>query len=305
MERPEVEIARLIRQIHDKTGKFVTIGAVESATGGRIADRITDVAGSSDYFQGALVSYSNEIKTAVAGVNPGTLNARGAVSHETGCEMAKGGRRLLKTDLCVSSTGIAGPGGATKNKPVGLFYIGLSTRKDVKAWKYIFSGNREQVKQKATDAALHVLADSMIGIYCSVYRVRLAEIHVVTCFLEQVGDILILRRSGKVGTYKRAWAGISGYIETDDVKQAVKEINEETGLRKNDIQLSRQGEPLDVYDLVLQRKWVVHPFLFHIKDPEKIKIDWEHTESRWIRPGTLNKFKTVPGLDRALQRVWP
>ncbi len=304
MERMEAEIAGLIREIQSKTGKFITIGSVESATGGKIVDKITDVAGCSDYFKGALVSYSNEIKTGTAGVRPETLRAHGAVSSETACEMAEGGRKLLKIDICISTTGIAGPGGATDTKPVGLFYIGLSTQQGIKVWKYIFSGSREEIKQKATYAALGILRDSIIEFLCGVDGIELDEKHVVTCFLEHAGSILILRRSGKVGTYRKAWAGISGYIETEAVDQAYIEISEEIGLLKNDVKLTREGEPVEVIDLNLHRKWVVYPFLFHVKDPGKIKIDWEHTKSRWIKPILLKRYNTVPGLDRALARVW-
>ncbi len=72
---------------------------------------------------------------------------------------------------------------------------------------------------------------------------------------------------------------------------------------KKDIKLMRQGEPVDIVDLTLHRKWVVHPFLFRIKDPVKIKIDWEHTETRWINPDSLGRYKTVPGLKRAFDTI--
>jgi hypothetical protein len=112
-----------------------------------------------------------------------------------------------------------------------------------------------------------------------------------------------LRRSHKVGTYKRSWAGVSGYIETDDLAQAFTEISEETALYKNDLKLIKQGKLLEVADLTLNRKWIVHPFLFHVKSPEKIKTNWEHTEMKWIKSEDLDKYKTVPGLKEALNRV--
>ncbi|HUX48447.1 MAG TPA: CinA family protein, partial [Dehalococcoidia bacterium] len=113
MAELEAEIARLIREYQAKTGKSLTIGAVESATGGRIADRITNVAGSSDYFKGSVVAYSNEVKIALLGVKKATIENYGAVSEQTALEMARGGRKLLDVDICVSDTGIAGPSGDT------------------------------------------------------------------------------------------------------------------------------------------------------------------------------------------------
>ncbi|OGN90808.1 MAG: NUDIX pyrophosphatase [Chloroflexi bacterium RBG_13_48_17] len=129
------------------------------------------------------------------------------------------------------------------------------------------------------------------------------EKHVVTCFLEHGGKILILRRSGRVSTYRRSWAGVSGYIETNADDQAFNEISEETELYKKDLKLVKKGKPLEVIDKDLNRKWIVHPFLFHVRAPEKIKTDWEHTEVKWIKPGELKKYETVPGLAKAMARV--
>src|SRR4030042_1474919 len=126
MSQREEEIARLLQQYQAKTGKLLTIGSVESATGGRIGDKITNVPGSSDYYKGSIIAYSNEVKASIVGVKEGTLKNYGAVSPETAIEMARGGRELLKVDICISDTGIAGPSGATQGKPVGLFYLGLA-----------------------------------------------------------------------------------------------------------------------------------------------------------------------------------
>jgi PncC family amidohydrolase len=300
MKKPEIEIARLSRALHEKTGRFFTLGVVESATGGSIADRITNVAGSSDYFIGAVVSYSNNVKSDMAGVREETLLLHGAVSAEVAGEMATGGKKALKVDICVSTTGIAGPGGATSDKPVGLFYIGLSTASGVTASRYVFSGNREQIKRKAADIALALVEEYLQKCLDEKASVPLEEKHVVTCFLEQRKLILLLRRSGRVGTYQRLWAGVSGYIEADALDQAFTEIREETGLFKNNIRLVSQGKTVEVVDQSINRKWIVHPFLFHVLDPDKIMLDWEHTESKWIKPTDLSKYSTVPGLSRAL-----
>ncbi len=131
----------------------------------------------------------------------------------------------------------------------------------------------------------------------------LEEKHVVTCFLESKTEILILRRSEKVGTYQGRWAGVSGYVEKSPDEQALTEIEEETGLDKNDIELIRKGMPLEVVDEKLRRKWIVHPYLFHIKDRDKIRIDWEHKETKWIDGKDIDKYDTVPMLSQTLERV--
>jgi nicotinamide-nucleotide amidase len=136
---------------------LLTIGTIESATGGRIADRITNVPGSSDYFRGSVVAYSNEAKTALVGVKKATLEDHGAVSERTALEMARGGRRLLDVDVCVSDTGIAGPAGSTPSKPVGLFYLGLAAEDTSFSETHMFPGDRDGNKRDAAEAALDML----------------------------------------------------------------------------------------------------------------------------------------------------
>jgi PncC family amidohydrolase len=162
MAELEAEIARLIREYQAKTGRLLTIGTVESATGGGIADRITNVAGSSDYFKGSVVTYSNEVKTALVGVKRKTIENRGAVSEQTALEMAQGGKKLLDVDICVSDTGIAGPSGATPEKPVGLFYLGLAAKDANLSQKHVFLGNREGNKRDAAEAALNMLRQYLL-----------------------------------------------------------------------------------------------------------------------------------------------
>jgi len=133
---------------------------------------------------------------------------------------------------------------------------------------------------------------------------NLQEKHVVTCFLESDGEILLLRRSRQVGTYQGRWAGVSGYLEITPDEQALTEIAEETGLGEEDITPIRKGEPLTVEDEELGTRWVVHPFLFHISDRSKIRIDWEHKELKWIAPGDISSYDTVPMLKETLDRVY-
>ena len=154
----EQEIGALLRQ------KGMTLGVVESATGGLVSHRITDVPGSSDYYNGSITAYSNGIKTRVVGVKPETIDRYGAVSAQTAGEMAEGGRKLLAVDVCLADTGVAGPGGATQGKSVGLFYLGLSTKDKTCSRQHNFSGNREQNKQEAAEAALRWLKDYLSGL---------------------------------------------------------------------------------------------------------------------------------------------
>lgn len=124
--------------------------------------------------------------------------------------------------------------------------------------------------------------------------------NVVTAFLEHDGKILLVRRSQAVRTHQGLWAGISGYLEHPPLEQALVEIEEETGLNKDDVELRRQGQPVDVRDPEHAIRWVVHPFLFHVKRPDTIRLDWENIEMRWILPAELGDYDTVPGLKDAL-----
>lgn len=124
----------------------LTIATAESCTGGLLASTLTDIAGSSEYVLGGVIAYSNSVKQNLLGVRPGALEHHGAVSPETAAEMAQGVRRLLVSDLAVAVTGIAGPGGGSLDKPVGLVYLHLSapgaewSRRNV--WPYDRTGNK-------------------------------------------------------------------------------------------------------------------------------------------------------------------
>jgi nicotinamide-nucleotide amidase len=148
MDNTAVEIINIMRE------KKLTLGTVESATGGLIAHMITNIPGSSDVFRGSIISYSNEIKIKIVGVKEATLQESGAVSGQVARAMAKRGRKVLGVDICVADTGIAGPGGATPGKPVGLFYLGLSHKDGTFTQKHIFKGTREENKQQASQTAL-------------------------------------------------------------------------------------------------------------------------------------------------------
>ncbi len=139
-----------------------TVGAAESCTGGLVLHRLTNIAGSSDYVLGGVVAYSNQVKQALLKVKQGTLIAHGAVSEQTAGEMALGLKALLKVDVAVSITGIAGPGGGTPEKPVGLTYIGVAAPGDVlEVQRHIWSGDREAVKAASAETALQLILDTL------------------------------------------------------------------------------------------------------------------------------------------------
>jgi len=142
----------------------LTLGVVESATGGLVSHLVTNIPGSSDYYKGSVTAYSNETKVKVIGVSGKTLEKHGAVSAPVAEEMACGGRRLLDVDICLADTGIAGPGGDTPEKPVGLFYIGLSHRGGTSSRKHNFNSSREQNKRLAAEAALRWLEDYLVSL---------------------------------------------------------------------------------------------------------------------------------------------
>ncbi|MFC1924130.1 CinA family protein [Chloroflexota bacterium] len=147
----EAEIGIMLKQLG------LTVAVAESATGGLISSLITDIPGSSDYFKGSVVSYDNTIKAEVLGVNKETLENYGAVSYQTAEEMALGVRKMMGTNIGLSDTGITGPAGATPAKPVGLFFIGLSSESETRVERYLFQGDRAENKKAAATAALSLL----------------------------------------------------------------------------------------------------------------------------------------------------
>ena len=152
MEEPlEVQIAELLNS------KGWKLSVAESCTGGYLGHIITNVAGSSEYFIGGVTAYSYEAKEKILGVRHETLETFGAVSAETVIEMAHGVRELLNTEVSLSISGIAGPGGGMPNKPVGLVWIGLSSPEGDFAFENQWNGNREENKIYSAEAALQIL----------------------------------------------------------------------------------------------------------------------------------------------------
>lgn len=141
--------------------KSLKLSVAESCTGGLIASRITDIAGSSEYFDAGVVSYSNAAKTRFLGVPAGLLMRHGAVSRETAESMAKGVRRATGSHVGLSVTGIAGPGGGSDLKPVGTVFIGISWEDGALVKAFLFKGDRKEIRRQASDAALQMVIDHL------------------------------------------------------------------------------------------------------------------------------------------------
>ena len=134
---------------------------------------------------------------------------------------------------------------------------------------------------------------------------------VVTCFVMRTNmgrdEVLLAQRSQRVRTYRGAWGGVSGYIELGVTaqEQAYTELSEEAGLARDDVELLRVGEPLAFRDDTLAQNWVVHPFLFRLLRPERLRSDWEADQFQWYAPTGLATLPTVPRLAEALAHVYP
>jgi nicotinamide-nucleotide amidase len=141
----------------------LTLSTAESCTGGMIAQLITDVPGSSAYFRGGAVAYSNELKKSLLGVTDATLRRNGAVSPETVTQMAAGARTRFETDYALAISGIAGPGGGSEQKPIGLVYIGIASPKKTDIFERRFNGTRTMIRVRAAMCALDLLRRNLQG----------------------------------------------------------------------------------------------------------------------------------------------
>ncbi len=147
----EVVVGRLLTQ------RGLTLAVAESCTGGLIGHRITDVPGSSTYYQGSITAYSYDVKELLLHVRHDTLYHYGAVSEQTAWEMAQGVRRAFRADVGLAVTGIAGPGGSAPGKPVGLVYIALAAPGGEWVKRHVWSGDRWENKTRSAEAALDLL----------------------------------------------------------------------------------------------------------------------------------------------------
>lgn len=184
-DKAESKAQKLVKQIEKKVGKFVygydsdslqsvtgqllsdndkLLAVAESCTGGKLGEIITSVPGSSGYFAGGIIAYSNEVKISELGVKKTTLNKYGAVSAETAIEMALGARKRFSADFALSITGVAGPGGGSDDKPVGLTFIGIATAQKSYAKEFNFGRDRETNRARASYAALELLRKDILDL---------------------------------------------------------------------------------------------------------------------------------------------
>jgi PncC family amidohydrolase len=155
-------------QIENSVGELLrsqtlTLSTAESCTGGLLGHRLTNVPGSSDYFSGGVIAYSYAAKERILNVSHDTLYDHGAVSEPTALEMARGARRLFHSDVALSITGIAGPGGGMPDKPVGLTYVALSARDMEICRQFVWDDDREGNKSHSAQAALEMLLEYLQG----------------------------------------------------------------------------------------------------------------------------------------------
>jgi PncC family amidohydrolase len=149
----EIQIGNVLKK------RKLSLAVAESCTGGLIGHHLTNVPGSSDYFLGGIVAYSYEAKARLLGVSWETLNRSGAVNRETVLQMARGARQALGADIGLSVSGIAGPGGGSSEKPVGLTWIGLCAPDFESAWQYTWDGDRLQNKEQSAEQGLRLLME--------------------------------------------------------------------------------------------------------------------------------------------------
>lgn len=157
-ETIQLVLGRLLRE------KEMTIGTVESCTGGSLAQTLVSVAGASDYFKGSFLTYTNELKNRLVDVSKHDLDTVGAVSREVVEQMAKNGREKLGVDICISTSGVAGPDGGTDELPVGTIWIGIATKDKVSAKKFQFGDHRERNIQMTVLTALNLVRCEILGI---------------------------------------------------------------------------------------------------------------------------------------------
>ena len=155
-EKPEQAAGRLLK----KSGCALSVA--ESCTGGLLSHKITNIPGSSDYFMGGIVAYSNDLKKKILKVPGGTLRKFGAVSKETAIAMARGALENMGSDIAAAITGIAGPAGGSKAKPVGTVFIAIADKKSERCRRFLFRGKRHAIKLAASSNALKMLKEFLL-----------------------------------------------------------------------------------------------------------------------------------------------
>ena len=157
----DTDLQETVGRLLLKVGR--TLSAAESCTGGMISHLITSVAGSSQYYLGSVTSYANSVKENVLGVPAETIEKNGAVSSECVARMAEGVRKLTGSDYSIATSGIAGPGGGSEDKPVGLVWVGVSSASGTRTCKFMFKGDRIRNMERFASSALNVLREKIMS----------------------------------------------------------------------------------------------------------------------------------------------
>ncbi len=264
--------------------KKIKCAIVECSTGGLISSEIVKNAGASQIFLGAFIPYSNELKSFLS-----SDLSEGAVSEKCALSLARKVKDISKADLVISETSILGPKGGTETKPVGLSFLAIVSNKGEFSFVNLFKGSREKIMKYVASSAFFFAINHILGW-------NLQTRKVASTFVEYEGKILILKRSGKVGSYKGKWGVVSGHIEEGETEEetSLKELKEEIGLDINLIKKLTKSSPFEISDIKLGIRWEIIPFRAILKTKPEIKIDWEHTKFLWIKPSQIHKFKTAP-----------
>jgi len=155
---------RLVRRLGDLlVERGFHLGLAESCTGGMLGERITAISGASSYFLGGVLSYDDRVKVRVLGVPRDVIAEKGAVSAECALAMARGVKQLLSSEVAVSITGVAGPGGGTAAKPVGTTFIAVVTSQYERVERYAWAGSRQEIRQRSVEAAIELVINTLVG----------------------------------------------------------------------------------------------------------------------------------------------
>lgn len=264
--------------------KGLRVGFVESSLGGFMSQALVKFPGASKIFVGSIIPYSYDMKE--------SFNLpKSAVSEDYTNKSAEIFFNMLKADLVISESSILGPGGGSDQKPVGLSFVSIVSSRGRTSFVNLFRGSRLDIMKKVASFCFFVAKNHIIGW-------DLKERVVSSTFLCYKGKILIMKRSRKVGTYKGMWGVVSGHVEEGEtpLETALKEIEEETSIKRDLIKNIFQGMHFEVVDRNIGIKWKINPFRAEIDGKPRLKIDWEHIQYKFIRPTDIFKFKTAPML---------
>ncbi|MCS7213385.1 MAG: CinA family protein [Candidatus Calescibacterium sp.] len=266
--------------------KKLKIAFVECSVGGFLSYNIVKRKGASKIFIGSIVPYSYDMKNYFDFNSP-----KGAVSEEFVDVCAEKFISISGADVVVCESSILGPDGGTPQKPVGLSFVSVRSKKGKTSFVNVFRGDRKRIMENIAAFCFSAAKNHIIG-----WDLETKEVS--STFVYYNGRILVMKRSRKVGTYKGMWGVASGHIEKGEtsLQTAFKELEEETSMKKEFIKEMIQGSPFEFVDPKIRIRWVIHPFLAisAISPVEFVKIDWEHTSFKLIRPSELNKLRTAP-----------